>query len=158
MRQRRRLSFVPIMGAALLAACASTAPPEPASCPGDAAVAAQAQRYQALTLQPPPDAAMTLAGAGCGQRKLVAALAASHGPVVGYKAGLTNPVVQKRFNIDTPLLGTLTKNMMLADNAVVPVSYAAKPIMEADLVVEVGSSNVHQATTPEQAMASMRAI
>lgn len=144
--------------ALLLAGCASTPMQEAATCPNDAVVAAQAQRYQAVALQPPPDAAMTLAGALCGQRKLVAALAASHGPVVGYKAGLTNPVVQKRFNIDSPVLGTLTSKMMLKDGAEVPVSFGARPLMEADLVVEVGSASINQATTPAQAMAGIRAI
>jgi 2-keto-4-pentenoate hydratase len=50
-------------------------------------------------MQPEPNPArpgFTAAGAACGQAKFVRALAPTHGRVVGWKAGLTNPVMQKR--------------------------------------------------------------
>lgn len=142
---------------ALFTGCAST-PPEPAGCPGSAQVAEQARRFVALQMQPTGGEAISIDAAACGQRKLVAALAATHGPVVGYKAGLTNPAVQQRFGISQPLRGTLLKGMLLADGAEVPAKFGARPFMEPDLVVEVGSSDIHAATTPTEVLRSLRAV
>lgn len=128
------------------------------TCPADAEIAATAHLYVSLQPLPLPAAPMTAEGALCAQRKLMKALAPTHGPVVGYKAGLTNPAVQKRFNIDQPLRGTLLAGMLLKDGAQVPARFGAKPFAEADLMVEVGSSAIHDATTPAQALASLRAI
>jgi 2-keto-4-pentenoate hydratase len=143
--------------ACTLAGCA-TAPPDAPTCPSDADIAATARRYVALELVPIPAAVMTPEGAACAQRKLVAALAPTHGKVVGYKAGLTNPAVQKRFNLDAPLRGTLLEKMLLKDGAEVPAKFGAGPFVEADLIVEVGSSAIHDASTPQQAIASLRAV
>jgi 2-keto-4-pentenoate hydratase len=146
------------LGATLALAGCATAPPDAPTCPADADVAATARLYTALQTVPVPTGVMTPEGAKCAQRKLMAALAPTHGKVVGYKAGLTNPAVQKRFNIDQPLRGTLLAGMLLNDGATVPARFGAKPFAEADLVVEVGSSAIHDATTPAQAMASLRAV
>jgi 2-keto-4-pentenoate hydratase len=143
--------------AALLAACAS-APPDPPTCPSDADVAANVQRYLALQPVPNPPATLTMEGARCGAGKFVAQLGASQGKVVGYKAGLTNPAVQKRFNYDQPLRGTLFEKMILKEGVVVPSQFGARPFAEADLVVEVGSAAVHDARTPQEVLGSLRAV
>jgi 2-keto-4-pentenoate hydratase len=143
--------------AALLAACAS-APPDAPTCPSDAEVAANVQRYLALQPVPNPPETMTMDGALCGGRKFAAQLAASQGRVVGYKAGLTNPAVQKRFNYDQPVRGTLFEKMILKEGVEVPSQFGARPIAEADLVVEVGSAAVHDAKTPLEVLASLRAV
>jgi len=77
---------------------------------------------------------MTMEGAACGQAKLMTALAPALGQPVGYKAGLTNPAVQKRFGIDQPLMGVLLEKMVLHGSA------------------------VNDATTPAEVLASLRAI
>ena len=97
-------------------------------------------------------------GAACGQAKLVAALAPALGQPIGYKAGLTNAAVQKRFGLDQPLLGVLLEKMVLREGAVIPARFGVRPFMEADLIVEVGSSAVNDATTPAEVLASLRAI
>jgi len=148
-----------LLVAASLSACATV--PRAASvptCPSDASVAEAARRYLALEMLAAPSPDMTLAGAACGQAKLMAALAPALGKPVGYKAGLTNPAVQKRFGIDRPLLGTLLEKMVVREGAPIPAKLGVRPFLEADLVVEVGSSAVHDATTPEQALASLRAV
>jgi len=140
-----------------LAGCAST-PADPPTCPTAAETADRVQRYVALTPIPNPPATLTMAGAACGAAKFVAALEPSHGKVAGYKAGLTNPAVQQRFGLSAPLRGTLLAKMMLADNAEVPAKYGARPFFEPDLMVEVGSATINDATTPQQALAALSAV
>ncbi|MCU0969914.1 MAG: fumarylacetoacetate hydrolase, partial [Rubrivivax sp.] len=115
---------------------------------------------QFLSLQPVPNppADLTLEGAACGARKFVAALEPTHGRVVGYKAGLTNPAVQQRFGLSAPLRGTLLAGMLLVDGAEVPARFGARPFLEPDLMVEVGSSAIHDARTPEEALRHLRAV
>lgn len=155
---RRLLSTCAALATLWLAGCATPRPADPPTCPDAAAIQAKAQRYVSLAVEPTADPALTLAGAKCGAAKLMRALAPTHGPVVGYKAGLTNAAVQKRFNLDAPLRGTLLANMLLPDGATVPAKFGAKPFFEADLVVEVGSSAIHDATTPVQVLAALRSV
>jgi len=140
-----------------LAACAS-APPEAPTCPTDAEVSAKLEAYR--TLQPFAESApgMTMAGAACGARKFVAALGPALGKPVGYKVGLTTTAVQQRFGIDSPIRGVLLDKMLIADGAEVPAKFGAFPFVEPDLVVEVGSSAVHEAKTPLEVLAHLRAV
>ncbi len=72
------------------------------------------------------------------------------GEVVGYKAGLTNPAVQKRFNASAPVYGVLYSPMLLRDGATVDATFGARPLYEADLLVRVRDSLVNRASTPEE--------
>ncbi len=89
---------------------------------------------------------------------LVAELSASQGRVVGYKAGLTNPAVQKRFGTDSPVRGVLLEKMLLDDGAEVPVKFGAIPFFEADLVVVVKDEGINQARTPADVMKHLASI
>jgi 2-keto-4-pentenoate hydratase len=155
---RRLLSRTPVLAAAALLYACATVPRGAPTCPTDAEVANAAQRYLSYEPMTSPPAGMTMEGAACGQAKLMAALAPALGQPVGYKAGLTNPAVQKRFGIDQPLLGVLLEKMVLRDGAAIPARFGVRPFMEADLIVEVGSSAVNDATTPAEVLASLRAI
>jgi 2-keto-4-pentenoate hydratase len=148
---------IALFAAALTAGCA-TAPPEPPTCPSDAEIAAKVQAFAALQPFAPSAAGLTMDGAACGARKLVAGLRATQGPVVGYKAGLTTAAVQQRFGVDAPVRGVLLKNMLLQDGAEVPAKFGARPFVEPDLVVEVGSSAIHDAKTPAEVLANLRAV
>lgn len=156
-RLRGSLALAAATAALLLAGCASTPPDDP-TCPGDAEIADKAQRFHDLRTLPLPPASMTMAGAACGQRKFVAALQPRLGPVVGYKAGLTNPVVQQRFGLSAPLRGTLLQKMLLPDGSEVPAKFGARPFLEPDLVVEVASAAIHDAKTPVEVLAQLRAV
>ncbi|MCE2915113.1 MAG: fumarylacetoacetate hydrolase [Rubrivivax sp.] len=153
---------LPLLAAVLaLTACASPTPPaapEPATCPSVAEVRERARLYVALEMLPAAPAGLTREGAACGAAKFIAALVPTHGDVVGYKAGLTNPAVQQRFGLTAPLRGTLLRKMLLEDGAEVPARFGARPFMEPDLMVEVGSSAIHDAKTPEQVLAHLRAV
>jgi len=89
---------------------------------------------------------------------LVAELAASQGKVVGYKAGLTNPAVQKRFNTTEPVRGALLEKMLLDDGAEVPVKFGAIPFFEADLAVVVKDEGINQAKTPAEVLKHLASI
>ncbi len=84
----------------------------------------------------------------CSRAKFNALLEKSMGTPVGYKAGLTNPAVQKRFNYDKPVWGKLYPGMVLADGAVVDAAFGARPLFEADMLVRVRSASINQAKTP----------
>jgi len=89
---------------------------------------------------------------------LVAELSASQGKVVGYKAGLTNPAVQKRFNTTEPVRGALLEKMLLDDGAEVPVKFGAIPFFEADLAVVVKDEGINQAKTPAEVLKHLASI
>jgi 2-keto-4-pentenoate hydratase len=74
------------------------------------------------------------------------------GQFVGYKAGLTNPAVQKRFNASAPVYGVLYAPMLLRNGATVDAAFGARPLFEADLLVRVKDSLVNRATTPEEVL------
>jgi len=146
-----------VLAGLLIAGCAS-APPDPPTCPTQTEIDDKVRRFLVLQTVPNPAAGMTPEGAACGARKFVAALVPSQGPVIGYKAGLTNPAVQQRFGLSAPLRGTLLQKMMLADGAELPAKFGARPFLEPDLVVEVGSSAVHDARTPVEVLAALRSV
>lgn len=142
---------------ATLGACTTT-PSEPAGCPDAAQVSDMLNRYVAREPLPNPPQNLSIEAGLCGRARFEQALGSRYGRVVGYKAGLTNAAVQQRFNYPQPVRGTLFEAMLLPDGAHVPVRYGARPIYEADLVVEVGSAAVHNATTPAQVLASLHAV
>lgn len=154
---RTALTTLSALPALLLIACAS-APPEPPDCPGAAEIADKVQRFAALEPFPAAAAGLTMDGAACGARKFVAALMPSHGKVVGYKAGLTAAVVQQRFDVSAPIRGVLLEKMLLPDGAEVPAQFGARPFVEPDLMVEVASSAIHDAGTPLEVLANLRAV
>jgi 2-keto-4-pentenoate hydratase len=119
-----------------------------AACPSDLDTAVMAARYVNLQPAPNPPADLSMADAICGREKFVRFLGQSSGKVVGYKAGLTNPAVQKRFNYPNPVRGTLLEKMLLQDGAEVPAKFGARPLFEADMVVEVKDAGINQAKTP----------
>lgn len=129
-----------------------------ATCPTDVDAAVMAARYTAAQPAPNAPADLTMADALCGRDKYVAFLGQSLGKVAGYKAGLTNPAVQKRFNHTSPIRGTLFRKMLLDDGAELPAKFGARPLFEADLVVEVKDAGINRATTPLQALRHLSRI
>lgn len=128
------------------------------ACPSDLDAAAMTARYANLQAVPNPPADLTMADALCGRDKFTAFLAQNHGKVVGYKAGLTNPAVQKRFNHASPVRGTLFAKMMLQDGAEVPARFGARPLFEADMIMEVRDAGINRARTPLEALRAVSRI
>jgi 2-keto-4-pentenoate hydratase len=91
----------------------------------------------------------------CIQRRNGERLLASHGRIVGYKAGLTSQAAQQQFGFDRPLMGVLHERMLLADGARVPADYGARPIFEADMLLSVKSEAINAAKTRTEALAAL---
>ncbi|RYY96751.1 MAG: fumarylacetoacetate hydrolase [Comamonadaceae bacterium] len=129
-----------------------------AACLSDAQVG---ELFTAMTSKVPaanwPDS-MSEADATCTRAKLNRLQAARQGPVIGYKAGLTNPAVQKRFNYDKPVWGVLYQGMVLDTGAVVDAAFGARPLFEADLLVRVKSDAINRAKTPADVLAAVDQI
>ena len=137
------LSLRSVLALALLAA----APFAHAECLSDAQAVALFDAYVAKTPAANPEGLSEADGA-CTRTKLNALLAMRYGAVIGYKAGLTNPAVQKRFNYDRPTWGVLYEGMLLANGATVEAGFGARPLYEADLLVRVKSEAINRAKTP----------
>lgn len=89
------------------------------------------------------------------QATVVETLRADLGDVLGYKAGLTSPAAQQRFNVDEPILGTLLWGMLLDDGANISVADGVRLMIEADLLVRVKDASINDANTPAEAFASI---
>ena len=94
----------------------------------------------------------------CTRRKLHQLMLARYGAVVGYKAGLTNPAVQKRFNTDKPVWGRLYQGMLVDSGSTVPAKFAARPLFESDMLVRISSERIQQAKTPMDVLDSIDQI
>ena len=141
----RRL-FVPLLISLAVASAAR------AACPDDAAIA----RFAGQILQrqsPTPFAALSPADGRCVQDKLVALLAQPMGDTVGFKLGLTNPVIQQRFGIDHPIRGAIFHATLRASSgAEIEARFAAVPVLEADMLVRVSMGGVEAALNDHAAL------
>jgi len=138
-----------LLSAIVLSALAQSAP---AACPSDLDAALMAARFAHLQAVANPSPDMSMADALCGRDKYTKFLAQNYGRVVGYKAGLTNAAVQKRFNVTEPLRGIFFERMILREGSEVPAKFGARPVVEADLVVEVRDAGINRAKTPLEAL------
>jgi 2-keto-4-pentenoate hydratase len=123
-----------------------------AACLSDLEAAALVANYAAKTPAANPEGLSTADGE-CTRAKVNRFLAQQNGgKVVGYKAGLTNPAVQKRFNASAPVWGVLYEPMLLKNGAVVDPAFGARPLFEADMLVRVRDAGINRARTPEQVL------
>ena len=134
---------------------AALTPAAHAACMSDLDAAALVANYMAKTPAANPEGLSTEDGE-CSRAKVNRFLAQQIGAsVVGYKAGLTNPAVQKRFNASAPVWGQLYAPMLLKDGASVDAKFGARPLFEADLLVRISSAAINQARTPEDVLKSI---
>lgn len=117
------------------------------ACPEDRPAAAFVQAWQ--NAQPVRGLGeLSMADALCLRDRLVRALQPMLGKVVGYKAGLTNKAVQQRFGHDAPVRGVLLEKMLQPQTReALPAAYGARPVIEADLLVEVKDEAINAART-----------
>jgi 2-keto-4-pentenoate hydratase len=139
--------------ATLLAAAIALAMPAAvhAACLSDVEAALLVSRFMARTPADNPTG-LSAADGECSRTKVNRFLAQQMGRPVGYKAGLTNPAVQKRFNHDSPVWGVLYESMLLKNGATVPATFGARPLFEADMLVRVSSAGINRARTPEDVL------
>jgi len=104
------------------------------------------------------DKAMTLEQAMKIQAQFIKGLKPTFGEVVGYKAGLTNPDVQKAFGVTHPLRGTLLKKMLLKSGAEVEATFGSRSLYEGDLILRVGSTEINKAKTQQEILKYIDAV
>jgi 2-keto-4-pentenoate hydratase len=126
----------------------------PAACLSDTEVQAMVDSYRARQPAANPEGLSTADGV-CSRDKLLKLFDAQYGRPIGYKAGLTNPAVQKRFNHDAPVWGALYAPMLLQDGATVDAAFGARPLFEADLLVRVSDAAIAKARTPDEVLAAI---
>ena len=133
-----------------------------AQCPDEQTMAGVAARW--IDKQPLRGIAssMLLEDAQCARDRFVAQLRAHKqygGRVIGYKAALTNPALQQRFGANAPVRGVLLSRMLIMESAL-PVNsdFGARPVFEADLLVEVGDDTINEARTPLEALKALSRI
>ena len=150
---RRARHAVPAL--MLTAALAAAAIPAQAECLSDLQAAALAANYMDKKPAANPEG-LSAADGECTRAKFNHFLSQQIGDkTIGYKAGLTNPAVQKRFGASAPVWGVLYAPMMLVDGATLDADFGARPLFEADLLVRVSDARVNQAKTPEQVLQSI---
>lgn len=133
----------------LLLACVQAAS---AACLSDIEAAALVANYLNKKPSANPEGLNDADGA-CSRAKVNRFLVQQTGAkVVGYKAGLTNPAVQKRFNATAPVWGVLYEPMLLKSGASVEAAFGARPLFEADLLLRVSDARINQAKTPERVL------
>lgn len=136
----------------LLFVLSATTQPAAAACLSDEAVTALAAAYTRLTPAANP-AVTTTADGECTRDKFNVLLQSKLGAVAGYKAGLTNPAVQQRFNHNSPVRGTLYSAMLLESGVTVDATFGARPLFEADLLVRVSDTAINRAGTAQEILA-----
>lgn len=136
-----------LVAATLGVALALTGAGAQADCLSDTQVNDMVANFAAKTPAAMPQG-LSEADGVCSRAKLNALLEKRYGKVIGYKAGLTNPAVQKRFNYDQPVWGKLYEGMVLPGGATIDAAFGARPLYEADLLVRVNSDAINQAKTP----------
>jgi 2-keto-4-pentenoate hydratase len=93
--------------------------------------------------------------AQCVQEGVVTGLA---GEPIGWKVGLTSGATQERLGVDEPVVGRLLQGMLLEDGARAERDFAARPMIEADLMVRVADAGIMQATDQETVLAHLDAF
>ncbi len=88
----------------------------------------------------------------CMQAELAKRLPEALGNKVGFKAAFTNPAMYERFKVSGPAYGVMFEKMMLQSGAHVPANFGARPLVEADLLVELRSPGLYLAKTPLDAL------
>ncbi|TSD87166.1 hypothetical protein FFK22_019145 [Mycobacterium sp. KBS0706] len=146
----------PLLRAVLLAALMGTMPAMAGEdCAAIAARAAADWRAKSVVSGL---AGIDAATAACVQKTLVQDLARDLGQPVGYKVGLTGKAMQERLGVSHPVSGVLLQRMLSEAGSPVPASYAARPLVEADLIAVVGDAGVNQAKTPAEVLAHLSAL
>ena len=137
--------------ACMLAIPALATPAAHAACMSPAQVVALANDYMQRQPTPNPEG-LSMADGECSRTRLNSVLQALFGPPVGYKVGLSNRAVQKRFDYDAPVWGMLYAPMLLRSGERVDAAFGARPLYEADMLVRVSDVSINAARTPMEVL------
>jgi 2-keto-4-pentenoate hydratase len=130
-----------------------------AACPDPAQVEAMAEKWEQAEPVHGLPAGLNMDEAVCLRDELVKVLQRRLGRVIGYKAGLTSKAVQQRFGYDQPVRGVLLAGMLWPETRdPLPAAFGARPVVEADLLVEVGDESINEARTHLDVLKALAAV
>ena len=153
-RQIRARSYACAIAMGLMSVTWSAA----AACPDDAAIDAYVKEFSQQKISKGFGNDISLDDAECAKRKLGKKLIVPLGAIVGYKAAFTNPALQKRFGVDGPKWGYMYQRNMIDIIAILPADFGARPLVEADFLVEVSDPRLAEAKTPLEALGYLESI
>ena len=149
----KHLVATAMLGVAVFAATAASA-----ACPTDDQVDAYIADFAKRRASPGFGNDISYENAECAKRKLGMKLRVALGNPIGYKAGLTNPALQKRFGINSPKWAYMYDRNLVDTDAQLPHDFGARPLYEADLIVKVKDGGLADAKTPLEALAHLESI
>ena len=152
--QIHRRSYVSTFAIGLMSVTLSAV----AVCPDDAAIDAYVKEFSQQKLSKGFGNDISLDDAECAKRKLGKKLIVPMGTIVGYKAAFTNPALQKRFGVDGPKWGYMYQRNMIDIIAILPADFGARPLVEADFLVEVSDPRLAEAKTPMEALGYLESV
>ena len=120
------------------------------ACPDYKIISATAKSFLEKKPGPGYPEITTLEDSYCAQKKYLSLLDQNLGIRVGYKAGLTNKLLQERFGAIEPVGGVLYKSMLLASGTTIRTDSGVRMVYEADLIVTVTDEKINDAKTKEE--------
>jgi 2-oxo-hept-3-ene-1,7-dioate hydratase len=129
-----------------------------AACPDNAAITAYVDDFNQRKISKGFGNDISLEDAECAKRKLGQQLKMALGEQVGYKAAFTNPALQERFGVSGPKWGYMYDRNMVDIIAILPADFGARPLYEADLIVEVNDARLADAETPLEALSYLEGV
>lgn len=129
-----------------------------AACPDDSAIQAYLKDFAKRQLSAGFGSALSAADAECAKAKVIAQLPLYLGQRIGYKAAFTSAAAQQQFGLDGPRWGSMFNRNMVDIIAVLPSNFGARPMLEADLIMEVKDPALADAQTPLQALACIESM
>ena len=148
------MRFKHLLWAALWPLCSAAH----AACPDDAAVKAFLSDFAKRQLSTGFGANLSAADAECAKAKVIAQLPLYLGKRIGYKAAFTSAAAQQQFGLDGPRWGSMFDRNMVDIIAVLPSNFGARPMAEADLILEVKDPALADAKTPLEALACIESM
>lgn len=158
MRLAHKIFSLTTLQGLIFATSTLIAPTVFAACPDDAAVSAYLADFAARRLSKGFGNDLSAADAECAKHKLGKRLPSVLGQPVGYKAGFTNVALQQRFGVDSPKWGYMFDRNMIDIIAAVPADFGARPVYEADFIVEVKDARLADAKTPLEALGYLESV
>jgi len=144
--------------ALLISAIVFAAPMARAACPTDAEIDAYLEDFTQRRLSRAFSNDISVEDAECAKQKLAKKLTHVLGSPIGYKAAFTSAAVQQRFGVDGPRWGYMFDRNIIDIIALLPHDFGARPLYEADLIVEVKDAGLAEARTPLEALAHLESI
>jgi len=129
-----------------------------AACPDDAAIQSYLSDFAKRQISKGFGPDLSAADAECAKAKITAKMPLYLGKRIGYKAAFTSTAAQQQFGLDGPRWGSMFDRNMVDIIAVLPANFGARPMLEADMIVEVKDPALADAKTPLEALACIESM